>query len=527
MLLEKGSRLRLLESLRYRVRDAQLWSQLSLFPSLEISEASRLSNLKPDFSIRLGPDKASPSSASQPRVWLPKDINIRHPNSLPNAELARLQICLGFHMIPGEHMATVKRVRGVPVVNEHVDIMLLDQTPAGFGNTHLHEFQGIVERPNRDLPEPISRCFETLESDNITRGSVPFGQSSTPLQSQSRHRDSEGQDDMLLSTSWKNSLKEIIEPPEEDMLLSQWSSSTPSLGSQSTLVSDLSPWPPPSSLKRAASELQILNRVETPPSLDVSSAYKLTEAAMQILISGYDSHRLRVGDMKIDGPLPEKSLSKLAPVIFSPGFRDSMANNVRFIPTISQAISSTLLRNVQSPSLRKKLIGLANLATSTPQKQNMGPAYEASGCLAAVAQARLWSMMQRKLYDPSESKKLSWKTSYSADQATAIECEDQQPFEDLLVQVRDENGQATEDLFKGDPEELIEGEFSDIGDDFEDLLDDIGDDDDELLEYLDKIETGRMKAREDAAETSFDSSFKKKASILLFAHETADEFMLV
>lgn len=142
--------------------------------------------------------------------------------------------------------------------------------------------------------------------------------------------------------------------------------------------------------------------------------------------------------------------------------------------------------------------------------------------------------MQRKLHDPSASKKLSWGRSNTAEQATATEYERQLLFEDLLKQVRDENdenGWTTEGLLPRGPEELIEDDFNGIGDEFEDLLDDIGDDegdDDELLNYLDKIEMERMRGEvELVTEISLDGEVEEKQCVLLFQHETADEFMLV
>lgn len=246
--------------------------------------------------------------SSQYRTWPLEDINTRRPDSVPTAELVRLQIHLGFHRISGGRKPAVKRVKSVPAVNEHIDTMLLDRVPAAFRNTDLDKFQSVFECPAQDRLESISRGYESL------------GQSPIPVESQYGNRDSEAEDDMMCST---HRVKlELVESTEEDMLLSQDNRSMSSLVSQSTLLSDLTPWPPPSSLKRTASESQLLSEVEIHSTLDTSSAYKLTETAMQILISGHDSHSIRGRGVKTEGPLPGESLSILAPGIFNPGFRD-------------------------------------------------------------------------------------------------------------------------------------------------------------------------------------------------------------
>src|SRR6187402_3260265 len=97
-----------------------------------------------------------------------------------------------------------------------------------------------------------------------------------------------------------------------------------------------------------------------------------------------------------------------------------MAHNSNFIPSITHAMSISWLHNVQSPTLKQKLIHLANLNTSSIA----GDSEEAgetgtSENLSAVLHSKLWKMMQVKLLDVSAARKL-WEGA-TDEETTAID----------------------------------------------------------------------------------------------------------
>jgi hypothetical protein len=114
-----------------------------------------------------------------------------------------------------------------------------------------------------------------------------------------------------------------------------------------------------------------------------------------------------------------------------------------------------------------------------------------SGRLAAVVQVRLWSMMQRKLYDPSSARKISRKSPEWINSEVDRTGEDESP--NLL----------------GAPEEDDEAGFVDLlGDDFEDLL--AGDESNsELLDCLDDSERERLVIEQETEEMLFGSGWDR------------------
>jgi hypothetical protein len=95
--------------------------------------------------------------------------------------------------------------------------------------------------------------------------------------------------------------------------------------------------------------------------------------------------------------------------------RQAMSQRSRFIPTISHTLSVSLLRNAQSPSLRRKLLSLVSNPAQSPRNDVMvdpvddiddhsGRAgHRTSQALCRAVEARLWAMMQRSLYHPSSA----------------------------------------------------------------------------------------------------------------------------
>ena len=165
-----------------------------------------------------------------------------------------------------------------------------------------------------------------------------------------------------------------------------------------------------------------------------------------------------------------------------------MNQNARFLPTISHTILAWQL-TAQTPSLRQKL---TNLATSRPLECNIANPQETSQSnsvsnLAGIIQARLWMMMQRKIYDPLVARRLK----HTPANGETEPCNDEDECEDLLrVDTKvNQRGISTQDQMMNDLEQFIDQEFmTDDWDLFQDLLLEEDDDDYRLLENAEEME---------------------------------------
>jgi hypothetical protein len=273
---------------------------------------------------------------------------------------------------------------------------------------------------------------------------------------------------------------------EDGMLLSRTTSTTPSLTSQCSTIPTISSI---TSLKRPAKdEIIESTSTSTPATLPLNPANKLSNLALHTLIGGPSNRKRDLQGIQIHKPPPSTGLSILVPSMFCPCFKELMAHNSKFLPTISNAISSSWVRNVQGVGLRQRLVALSNAKVSD---YSDGEGEDGSvGRLAAVVQARLWKMMQTRLYEEGAVKKL-WRKDDDVYSASTTINEDEGGDEDLLGQ----NG-AIEDDGIGDAsrrnfEDFIGGEFMDSDNDlFDDLLgeNEESGSDDGLLGYLEEQE---------------------------------------
>jgi hypothetical protein len=217
--------------------------------------------------------------------------------------------------------------------------------------------------------------------------------------------------------------------------------------------------------------------------LSLLCSHMLVLATLNILIGGTSCKR-SLQHVALESAFPETSLSNLAPALFRPGFKQLMAHNSRFLPSILCAISSSWVRNCQGPGLRATLIELSN---STPPVSDYGNIAEAGvqgsvERLSAVVQGRMWRMMHKKLSDAAICRKITWE---SVDPTRIIDAEDAVTDEDLLGSRRAE-GQKGIYLSPGkDLQECITDGYID-GDDL--LLFDAMSDDEGLLSYFDEME---------------------------------------
>ncbi|TGO34990.1 hypothetical protein BHYA_0174g00150 [Botrytis hyacinthi] len=250
--------------------------------------------------------------------------------------------------------------------------------------------------------------------------------------------------------------------------------------------------------------------------LDPTASCKLVTAAIHCMIAGFETRRKMTKGVKIDND-SEKSaipLTALGPVMFSPGFKQSVAHNSRYTPRIVQMMTS-LARNAQTPGLRQKLEQIANMPTSEFVNENtdeeMHGELGSEKRLTAVVKARLWSMMQRTLYDLSAARQTINKRSTSEDIVIAEGIDEYENLLDSFVDDADvQNSSMLDDKFRWTPDNDNEISVFDniLNDDegvpdyeFDDLL--LEDDDDAYVSLLSGEEMERLAIESESEEMFF------------------------
>jgi hypothetical protein len=133
-----------------------------------------------------------------------------------------------------------------------------------------------------------------------------------------------------------------------------------------------------------------------------------------------------------------------------------------------------------------------------------------SGRLAAVVQARLWGMMQRKLYDPTAARKMLQKSFGEHLKVDDVEGGPECP--NLLGTLNDDE----------------ESQFIDLignvgGDDFDHLLMEDEEDEEGLLDYLEDSEKERLAIEQETEEMLFGNGWDESdEDDLLFQNENHD-----
>ncbi|TGO67729.1 hypothetical protein BOTNAR_0036g00040 [Botryotinia narcissicola] len=173
---------------------------------------------------------------------------------------------------------------------------------------------------------------------------------------------------------------------------------------------------------------------------DPTASCKLVTAAMHVMIAGLETRRRTTKGIKIDNnsKISTISLAALGPVMFCPGFKQSVTHNSRYTPRIMQMMTSWA-RNAQTPGLRQKFEQIANMPTSgfvdEKTDEEMHGELGSEKRLTAVVKARLWSMMQRTLHDLPAARQIIIKRSTSED---VVMAEGFDEYEDLLDSIADD-----------------------------------------------------------------------------------------
>jgi len=326
-------------------------------------------------------------------------------------------------------------------------------------------------------------------------------------------------DNLLLSGQDERNLS------DDYMLFSQAETDVPLISTTSAESSSFSIVPS----KRPQLSANTLASITQEAALKTSTTCTLASVALHILISGYipDSQLAASGAKFVEAP-SSPSISALVPSMFCPGFQKLIAHNSKFLSTISNAISSSWVRNVQGAGLRGKLMELSKVRISELHEEEETSTREEGTVerLSAVVQGRVWGMMQRALFDGDAAGKLkrtSLKANVGEDSGAIVED----------VDLLDGGGQETTNI-KTAFEDFIEQEF--MGDDEESLFEDLLlgrdglSDENGVLECLGNIKRNNIHAETDEMlfgdEIVGSGKFGPNSEILLSDTSVEEEMLL-
>lgn len=427
------------------------------------------------------------------------------PHGVLCTEFERLYLQLSFRQIQKRSQVTSKRLKSSYSDPECPEPMLLDYGSGLEDDACLTLFENVVTVLSHDLSNSIAKCFDTVDIHTSGKAlklldCMPFPSDDGVIKridnamspkvnekpvakrnEDSPHRILDGEEDMLLSFFDNEMLFDLNDddPEDDEMLFSQTTSAATGLDSEHSTTSTFSST---TSVKRPAADEIAEPTPSSLPSLQLAPASKLALLAIQTLVAGPSNRKRDLQDIRIRKPLSSTSLSLLIPSMFSPGFKELTAQNSKFLPTISNAISSSWVRNVQGAGLRKKLVALSNARVS---EYHDGDGEVGSGNrLVAVVQGRLWRMMQRTLFDEGAVKKI-WKRDVEVDIGNSkVEGNERQDDDNLGKSQSEDDGDAEDKNFEDYiGEELMEDQDELL---FEEFLEEqrAYESDDGLLEYL-------------------------------------------
>ena len=141
----------------------QFWSQLSLAPSLEISQS--IPSAVPSADISIFINNGTSTSKAQPKAWLLDNIDIKAPESVLPAKFERLQIQLSFHQTQKGSRSS-KRVKSVPSDPDSPESMLLDYVSGLGGDARFLFFQNVAGVLPEELSSSIAKYFDGFKIED-------------------------------------------------------------------------------------------------------------------------------------------------------------------------------------------------------------------------------------------------------------------------------------------------------------------------------------------------------------------------
>ncbi|KAI9642990.1 hypothetical protein NHQ30_008724 [Ciborinia camelliae] len=499
------------------ISESKIWEQLGLSTILHPQNASLEMG---SISLRLNYDEPSILTAVGSRPWSYTTTDIMTPEALLCSPMEQLKVCLAFQSTLVGNQPS-KRVKQSPL---HSVIAENFTKPLEITQSVTPTTSSIIKLgPREKISGILKECSENLYL-SLTLHAIPalsqlssfvssdpfFNNSPTPRHTISSKRCRKKRGKFLTKSPNTRTVSldkkgddcmPLKDAATDEMLLVSGDEGEGTSASKNNSSSSLAITSLPR--KRHAPEFNHGNNSYV---LDPTVSCKLVSEAMRAMIAGSETRQWTRKGVKIDNfsSTSATSLASLSPVMFSPGFKKSVAHNSHYVPRIIQMMTS-LARNAQTPSLRQKLAQIANMSTSqfsyAQNDRNINGEPGSEKRLAAVVQARLWSMMQRTLHDPLAARQATNKRSNPDD---AIVTEEDDGYDDLLETIGTENNM--EDLKMVDYENHSEKSAFDCilsdydgssGDEFDDLLED----EDEIL--LNDEERERMAIESETEEMFF------------------------
>ncbi|KFY41693.1 hypothetical protein V494_02846 [Pseudogymnoascus sp. VKM F-4513 (FW-928)] len=336
------------------VLGASWWAQLPVSPSLK-SPTPSFPDPESEFSIEIHDTLPALHSNGYPGEDVSPDADLHIPECVPDIRLLGMKLFFTFEPIHDTPLPVLTKKGGAE------DDMIFDDVY----HSDEDSFESILDLDAFDSSTPRhgtsfdagSSMEEMLWADDSV--------------AKDQHSDY-ASDGMLLYQTNHNSIP--LPTPE---------ASTTSNSQQDTIMLD-------------STEHHFSNHLTTEPLLELATAKRFTDVALRTLLGGRQTRHM--ANIRIHKPRPTRPLSRIMPLIWSPGFKNNMSERCAFLTTISTALSS-LSKASQLPSLQKKLAtihqnSLARSAETHPPRPNQS------------LQAHVFQMMQTALYEPIASRRL-------------------------------------------------------------------------------------------------------------------------
>ncbi|KAF2142428.1 uncharacterized protein K452DRAFT_332137 [Aplosporella prunicola CBS 121167] len=216
---------------------------------------------------------------------------------------------------------------------------------------------------------------------------------------------------------------------------------------------------------------------------DIGRLLELIDAVLRLTICDKRSKIPQlVSGLQIHQDDFSTKLSTAAPSIWSPGYLKAVSAQAVFLPTIAHALSTSLLSNARSETLKQKIEKLIkqDIHVNNSGQKSMKPIPKAAYKTVSVG---LWTILQQQLFDPTSTKHLKALNSKGTD------------FE---VMEKNEDGMLESECTFEDEDMLYwqatpQSEFSDdtlLWEHEDEEFDNEGDDDLELLHEFDHPKKG-------------------------------------
>ncbi|KFZ22742.1 hypothetical protein V502_02783 [Pseudogymnoascus sp. VKM F-4520 (FW-2644)] len=344
----------LVEELGRFVLEAPWWAQLPVSPSLK-SPASSCPDVGRKFSIKIHDTLPNVHSNGYTDAEVSPVADLHVPESVPDIRLVGIKFFFTFEPIHD---------RPLPILTKEVateDDMLFEDAC----ESDPDPFEDIMDLEAFDSSTPHHDA--TFDSGSLLE-EISWADNGFVKDQHSAY----AYDNMLLYQTDHNSAP--LPTPEASITFNS---------QQDTSMLD-------------STEPHSASNLTTEPPLKLATAKQFTDVALRTLLGGRQTKF--TPSIKVRKPRPTRPLSRIMPLLWSPGFKNTVSERCAFLNTISTTLSS-LSKTSQLPSLQQKLTtihetGPARSAGTQPPRLNQ------------TIQAHVFRMMQTSLYEPIASRRL-------------------------------------------------------------------------------------------------------------------------